>query len=302
MASQTYKKGVVVKLSANFNSTEFDCHGSGCCSVTLINPILVQYLQQIRDHFGKPITITSGYRCIRHNSNIGSGTGSQHVKGNAADIVVHGVAPREVAKYAESIGILGIGLYETGNDGYFVHIDTRTVKAFWYGQAQAYRSTFGGTNITTNSTTNSIINNVVNTTGSTTIILDKGDRGEAVKELQANLILLGYSCGDSGIDGVFGGATEAAVRQFQKEYSGISVDGISGYQTLSAIKNAIEKKAYRVQITASILNVRSGASMNHTIVGNVKKNSTYLILETKNNWGKLNSPNGYISLRYAKKI
>lgn len=302
MASQTYKKGVVVKLSENFNSTEFDCHGNGCCSTTLINPVLVKYLQQIRDHFGKPITITSGYRCIRHNSNIGSGTGSQHVKGNAADIVVSGVAPKEVAKYAESIGILGIGLYETNSDGYFVHIDTRTVKAFWYGQAQKYRSTFGGST-TNNATTNNntTTNNVVNTVGSTTIVLTRGDTGEAVKELQDNLILLGYSCGNSGLDGIFGEATENAVKQFQKEY-GIGVDGISGYQTLSAIKNAIDKKAYRVQITASVLNVRSGASMNNTIVANVKKNSTYLILETKNNWGKLNNPNGYISLRYAKKI
>jgi len=54
------------------------------------------------------------------------------------------VAPREVAKYAESIGIKGIGLYETNADGHFTHIDTRTVKSFWYGQKEEYRSTFGG--------------------------------------------------------------------------------------------------------------------------------------------------------------
>jgi uncharacterized protein YcbK (DUF882 family) len=56
------------------------------------------------------------------------------MKGKAADIVVQGVSSREVAKYAESIGILGIGLYETSADGYFTHIDTRTTKSFWYGQ------------------------------------------------------------------------------------------------------------------------------------------------------------------------
>jgi hypothetical protein len=42
---------------------------------------------------------------------------------------------------------LGIGLYETNSDGYFVHIDTRTTKSFWYGQKQAKRTTFGGTAI-----------------------------------------------------------------------------------------------------------------------------------------------------------
>ena len=48
--------------------------------------------------------------------------------------MVEGIHPSEVAKFAESIGILGIGLYETNSDGYFVHIDTRTTKSFWYGQ------------------------------------------------------------------------------------------------------------------------------------------------------------------------
>ena len=133
MATNTYKKGQGIKLSTNFTSNEFDCHGSGCCSSTLINPELVKYLQKIREHFNTPITITSGYRCITHNSRVGGATGSRHTKGDAADIVVKGVSPREVAKYAESIGIKGIGLYETSADGFFVHIDTSTTKSFWYG-------------------------------------------------------------------------------------------------------------------------------------------------------------------------
>ena len=147
MAIKTYKKGNAVQLSENFKSTEFDCHGSGCCSSTEVDEELVKYLQKIRDYFGKPITVTSGYRCPTHNKNIGGATGSRHSKGQAADIVVSGVAPAEVAKYAESIGILGIGLYETNSDGHFVHVDTRTTKSFWYGQSEKYRSTFGGTPI-----------------------------------------------------------------------------------------------------------------------------------------------------------
>ena len=31
----TYVKGTKTKVSANFNSTEFDCHGSGCCTETI---------------------------------------------------------------------------------------------------------------------------------------------------------------------------------------------------------------------------------------------------------------------------
>ena len=149
MAIKTYQKGSTLKLSANFNVSEFACHGSGCCTTVLIDEQLVKYLQQIRDHFGAAVTITSGYRCPIHNKNIGSSTGSRHAKGQACDIAVSGVAPAEVAKYAESIGILGIGLYETKKDGFFVHVDTRTTKAFWYGQAQASRKTFGGSSATT---------------------------------------------------------------------------------------------------------------------------------------------------------
>lgn len=138
-----FKKGVSIQLSANFRSVEFDCHGVGCCNETLVDMQLVEYLQKIRDHFGKPIIISSGYRCERHNRSVGGATASKHKAGMAADIMIAGVSPSEVAKYAESIGVKGIGLYETAKDGYFVHIDTRVTKSFWYGQDQKYRSTFG---------------------------------------------------------------------------------------------------------------------------------------------------------------
>ena len=150
MAIKTYAKGSNTKLSTNFNSSEFDCHGSGCCSSTLVDDKLVTYLQQIREHFGKPVNISSGYRCATHNKNIGGATKSRHSKGQAADIYISGVTPAEIAKYAESIGILGIGLYETSSDGFFVHVDTRETKSFWYGQKEASRTTFGGTTVATN--------------------------------------------------------------------------------------------------------------------------------------------------------
>ena len=145
MAIKTYTKGIDNKLSTNFSSTEFDCHGSGCCSTTQIDEKLIEYVQKIRDYFGKAVEVSSGYRCPTHNKNIGGSTGSRHSKGQAADIYISGVKPAEIAKYAESLGILGIGLYETDSDGHFVHVDTRTTKSFWYGQSEAYRSTFGGT-------------------------------------------------------------------------------------------------------------------------------------------------------------
>lgn len=141
MAIKTYKKDQKIKLSANFNSNEFACKGKGCCSATLIDEKLVGFLQKIRTHFGKSVVINSAYRCAKHNKAVGGASGSRHTKGQAADIVVSGVKPKEVAKYAESIGVLGIGLYED-KDGNFVHVDTRTSKSFWYGHAQEKRTTF----------------------------------------------------------------------------------------------------------------------------------------------------------------
>lgn len=147
MAVITYKKSNRIQLSKNFNSYEFRCGlGRPCaCQITLIDEALVDILQRICDHWpGHALHITSGYRCPVYNRSVGGATGSYHSKGMAADITVDGVVPREVAKYAESIGVLGIGLYETQADGFFVHVDTRTYKSFWYGQKQAPRTTFGG--------------------------------------------------------------------------------------------------------------------------------------------------------------
>ena len=228
MATNTYKKGQKTKLSENFSSLEFDCHGSGCCSETIINPKLVEYVQKIRDHFGKSITVTSGYRCPVHNKRIGGATGSRHSKGDAADIVVQGVTPREVAKYAESIGIKGIGLYETSADGYFTHVDTRDKKSFWYGQKEAPRTTFGGGS------------SVTPTPVPQSDLLRFGSEGDDVKELQENLIKLGYDLGKSGADGDFGTKTLVAVKDFQEKHN-LTVDGIVGSATKKAIKEAINK-------------------------------------------------------------
>lgn len=139
MAVKTYKKGSAAKLSEFFTVREFGCKGGSCCSTTLIDDKLVEYLQKIREHFGKPVIISSGHRCEKHNRSVNGATASRHVKGQAADIVIQGVEPAEVAKYAESIGVLGIGLYDN-----FVHVDTRSTKFFWYSHAQHPRSTFGG--------------------------------------------------------------------------------------------------------------------------------------------------------------
>ena len=60
--------------------------------------------------------------------------------------------------------------------------------------------------------------------------LRSGARGEITKLLQERLIILGYSCGSSGADGIFGNGTKKAVIAFQKA-KGLSTDGIVGRNT-----------------------------------------------------------------------
>ena len=126
---KVYKKGQAVQLSANFKSTEFDCHGKGCCSETPIDPRLVEVLQNVRDHFGVSVNLNCGFRCPTHNSKVsGASKNSKHMLGQAADIVVCGVHPFRVARYIDTIpGFAGrIGCYTFDDKGSgFVHVDVR---------------------------------------------------------------------------------------------------------------------------------------------------------------------------------
>ena len=115
-------------LTANFKVREFACKDGS--DVIFISDGLVQVLQAIRSRFNKPVTINSAYRTPAYNKKVGGETYSQHQYGTAADIVVSGVRPAEVAAYAETllIGTGGIGMYGT-----FTHIDVRKVKSRWKG-------------------------------------------------------------------------------------------------------------------------------------------------------------------------
>ena len=105
-------------FSENFSRHEFAC--SCGCGFDTVDATLLEALETMRLHFGEPITVTSGCRCLNFNASINGAMKSQHKKGRAADIQVKNTPPDEVADYAESLG-LSVGRYN-----YFTHIDTRT--------------------------------------------------------------------------------------------------------------------------------------------------------------------------------
>lgn len=54
-------------------------------------------LQPVREHFSKPVTVSSGYRSVALCEAIGSSAKSQHAKGEAADFEIMGIDNKEVA-------------------------------------------------------------------------------------------------------------------------------------------------------------------------------------------------------------
>ena len=111
------------KLSANFAVKEFRCKDG--TDPIFIDDVLVKLLQNIRNHFGKAVTITSAYRTAAHNKAVKGATYSQHCYGMAADIRIQGVDVETLATYAETLlkNTGGIGRYpvKTGRPAGWVH-------------------------------------------------------------------------------------------------------------------------------------------------------------------------------------
>lgn len=123
-----------MKLTANFSKSEFDCKSGADMPQGVLNNVqkLANQLQIIRNRVNAPVKINSGYRSPEHNSKVGGVRTSQHLFGRAADIVIEGYTPDEVADLIEELiesgDILqgGLGRYNT-----FTHYDIRKTKARW---------------------------------------------------------------------------------------------------------------------------------------------------------------------------
>lgn len=111
------------KVSENFVVKEFACKDGN--NVVIISTKLVDYLQKVRTHFGKPMIINSAYRTVSHNKAVGGVRNSQHLYGVAADVRINGITPKQLYDYFCEIcpDSCGIGIYNT-----FVHFDVRPVK------------------------------------------------------------------------------------------------------------------------------------------------------------------------------
>lgn len=125
------------QLSTNFKVREFRCKDN--TDKILICPETVIVLQAVRDYFGQPITITSGYRTPSHNKAVGGAASSQHVVGTAVDFKVQNVPTWAVAAFLEDCyPTHGIGKYST-----WVHLDSRGHKTYWRDKGNNTVNSFG---------------------------------------------------------------------------------------------------------------------------------------------------------------
>ena len=109
-------------LTPHFTVDEMKCKGTGICTM---DEVFMELLEQIRQEYGKPMIVTSGYRAPEYNAKIAkSGSKGPHTYGQAADLHLIGADANAVIKIALELGMTGIGIKQKGpHKGRFVHLD-----------------------------------------------------------------------------------------------------------------------------------------------------------------------------------
>lgn len=108
-----------------FRREEFRCQcGGRYCRGFPAEPkeALVLAGEQIREHFGVPVAVSSGVRCPRHNADVGGMINSKHLSGKAMDFSPAGVNAQTVLSYVRQLSQIS---YAYAIDENYVHIELR---------------------------------------------------------------------------------------------------------------------------------------------------------------------------------
>lgn len=105
----------------------------GRCDSNSMQQRIIDLFQALRDKVGKPITPTSGMRCAAWNQHEGGTPKSQHLYGNALDLLnPSGYDTDQFAEAALSVGITAVGRYKNR-----IHIDGRPGVFRWDMRVQS---------------------------------------------------------------------------------------------------------------------------------------------------------------------
>jgi zinc D-Ala-D-Ala carboxypeptidase len=108
--------------SKHFSSEELSCKCGQCDGE--MNEEFLNRLEILRECYGRPMTLSSAYRCPEHNANEGGADNSPHMKGVAVDVAVAGINAYDLVSCAMKKGFSGVGVFQHGDWGKrFIHID-----------------------------------------------------------------------------------------------------------------------------------------------------------------------------------
>jgi len=94
-------------LYPHFTKAEMSCKHTGLC---LMTHKLMRLLEDIRDVYGKPMIISSGYRDLSHPDERTKAKPGEHTMGMAADIRVHSEDALKLLDIALGLSVKRIGL------------------------------------------------------------------------------------------------------------------------------------------------------------------------------------------------
>lgn len=104
------------KISDNFMWTELvreaDQRYLDGADIVALRCLARYVLERIRAIVGYPLIVTSGFRTYTHNIEVGGAEHSQHLLGEAADIVCPGVTMRDLAAAAKEAGSFKTFIYD----------------------------------------------------------------------------------------------------------------------------------------------------------------------------------------------
>ena len=112
----------------NFKLSEFNCK---CCGKNEMQQIMLDRLQALRDIWGNPMIVSSGYRCEAHNKKIGGAKNSAHKLGMAVDI---SDPDGELYLFCSEEILEKVDLYKEADTNGWVHIQCRPTSKRIFGR------------------------------------------------------------------------------------------------------------------------------------------------------------------------